>query len=267
MILLTGATGFLGSHVVKNFGHKGIVHAQLQSAKNQPWRLRDELNLEQLKKSEAIVHFAWQREWDKNDTYPNLKAVEALSSVSAGLGSRFVFISSYAALAGQSHYAREKRLAEAITLENQGTVIRVGLVWGGREGGSIGLLRNWVARGLPSILPSREVYVHLAHIDDLAEALTGIQRLEPRALHHWAHPEPYAVEEIWNHASAGLKRRPRALRIPRNVATAALSISKTSTRLRLSADSAQGLLVSSMTKPLLIGSQAFRGFDEVMDEW
>ena len=267
MILLTGTTGYLGGHVAKKFEQKGIVHAQLQSTRLQPWRLRDELNLEQIGRSEAIIHFAWQREWSKNDPYPNVRSVGTLSSVAARMGSRFVFISSYAALAGQSHYAREKRLAEAITLENQGTVVRVGLVWGGKEGGSLGLLRNWSTRGLPWILPSHDVYVHLTHIDDLAKGLTGILDLKPGTLHHWAFPKPYAVEDIWNHASAGIERRPRALRIPGKIVTAVLSINKASKRLRVSADSAQGLLMTSMTEPLLIGTRAFRGLGEVIDEW
>ena len=190
IVALTGASSSIGQHLSNYLiqsGHRVIAVGRQESFR---WHLGEDLpkDLE----ADVLIHLAHDR---------RLSVEENIRSVRLILGSfdgHCIFLSSLSAHSNsKSIYGRSKFASEGLFLENQGTVIRAGIVFGSRILGVHYLLQT-LKSSLP-ILPlpySGHSRLFVSHIDDLCEEIE--RRLVSKdggrvfAAHNW----PYSIRHL-----------------------------------------------------------------------
>jgi len=180
-IAITGANGFLGTHLVNLFRLNGVeVISMVRSPKD---RNDVEFSLQDFSsKSEifvdlnisVLVHCAWDlslkgscESYDTNVT----NSIKLFRSAKDAGVIKFVFISSMSSYSGcQSTYGNQKLEVEKYVLSLGGIVIRPGLIWGEKSSGGMFSTLNKLARRLPIIplIGAGKNFLFLSHIDDLS---------------------------------------------------------------------------------------------------
>ncbi len=176
--------------------------------------LREPVNPDVLRAFDTVIHCAY----DLRATtfaeieHTNVRGTKALARAASQAGSRVILASSMSAYPGTSQlYGRAKLSCEAVVLGTGGEAVRIGLVWGGVEGGMVASLARLAQ--LP-VLQSfgREVHQYTVHAEDMADAITKLVDAPavgaPIGL---AYPEPVRFETILLSLSA---RSPRFVRVP-----------------------------------------------------
>ena len=163
MILLTGASGYLGKALAQKLSLDKIPFEILQNSHNSPFRLGDIPNFLQLSKAHFLIHLAWDKAAVENGT-KNVNYVSAIQLIDhCQLHEvKFLFISSYAVLfSPHTVYGRTKLAIENHVLDNGGYVVRAALVISEPPGSALRRLLR-VQRFLPFILDraQKNVYVH-----------------------------------------------------------------------------------------------------------
>ncbi len=244
-VSITGATGFVGWHLVEGFRDAGWdVRAIVRpgSAKALPegvTRVEAALDVEELARalegSEVLVHAAavTRGRGDAPFESTNVEGTRRAVAAANRLGLRLVHISSLAA-AGTgtvqrpvreedpphplTPYGRSKLAAEAIvrtTATVPWTIVRPSAVYGPRDRGFLPLFRM-ASRGR-FVLPGRpETPFTLIYIDDLTRALIAAAD-EPRAAGQTlflGHPVASTAAEILKGLAAAYERPYRPLRLP-----------------------------------------------------
>jgi nucleoside-diphosphate-sugar epimerase len=262
MILVTGSSGYVGSHVVKGLDAQNQKWAPLVSRNGLPWRIGDDPSDDQLRGAKYLLHFAWAR-WGgrryRQDC--NLESVEKLVDSCSRFGVKLVFVSSFAAIVGESRYANEKRLSEALVLSSGGAVVRPGLIWGGQEGGSFRKLRQFQATGMPLVRPRRKIYLHLTYIGDLVDFLVDIENLRAAQVLHIAHSTPLELSDLWAKIAQATAVSPRTIRVPEVMINLSLRLLDKIPGLRERSDSLRGLLVTSLSSSIELGHAGFRQYE------
>jgi nucleoside-diphosphate-sugar epimerase len=249
-VLLTGATGFVGSHVAEAFVTAGwSVRCTVRPTSDTRWieGLPVELTVasvergEQMaaavKGSDVVVHLAGVTRARTSSDYMrvNAEGTERLAVVAAEAGiRRFVLVSSLAARGPDpasdtrgaerptSAYGRSKlegerllvRIAEASSGSMEAVVLRPGGVYGPRDRDLLPLFRlarrGWVP------VPPGEGRLQPVHVSDVASAVLRSSGTPSPG----SGPYPVAAEDVatWSEVAAGLARsvgrRVRAVRIP-----------------------------------------------------
>ena len=101
---------------------------------------------------DVVIHCAYDwtpRSWDEI-VRVNIEGTRALLEAASAVGASFILISSVSAFDGtRQMYGRAKLACERITLAAGGNAVRLGMVYGGANGGMFGLLLR--VAGLPVI--------------------------------------------------------------------------------------------------------------------
>jgi len=199
-IAITGATGYIGRALVRaclTAGDKVVALSRSSvSGDGISWIYYDlSKQPEQLSEVEAIVHLAYDQS-GKLSAEQEKQALLRLMAACKG-NARFIFVSSQSAKNPGSEYGRRKRDLELATLDHGGSVVRPGLVYGGRR--AIGLVGKLDTLSLLPVLPvpGKQVVVQPVHVSVLAEAIGAIvHQDDSRKLWEFG-GEPVPLSEFW----------------------------------------------------------------------
>lgn len=262
VIVLTGATGFVGAHVAEAFAaHGAEVRALVRGSSNTrrlqelgvglvEGRFEDERAVARVADgAAAIVHMAALTRARTTAEYDavNDAGTRTLLRTLAGLPQpprRFVYLSSLAAVGPSgavplavdalprplTAYGRSKLGGEAACSEYSQTfetvVVRAPAVYGP---GDRELLRFFrlAARGVMPVPSGPSRPLQLIHVQDLAAALVRAATLPGvRGVYHVADPTPYAWRDIVMMIAHAVGRRARLVPVPQPVLRGAAALSE-----------------------------------------
>ena len=251
-ILLTGATGFIGSHVAERFVREGhTVRCLVRPGRRLPPWLQDprfeivEASLTDLRAVmsaargvRTIIHLAGVTKAKREADYHrgNVDATSTLLEAAARLPAldRFCFISSLT-VAGPSPdghlldesepehpitaYGRSKldaeQLVRAAATHLPISIIRPPAVYGPRDRDTLEMFR-WVRYGISPVIGGPNKSLSLIHVHDLVEAIR-LAAFDPRAVgrtYYAADPEPHLFAELMSLIAAIVGRRPIRVHFP-----------------------------------------------------
>ncbi len=248
-VAVTGASGFVGTTICRalsDAGHRVIAlgRSPLTGYEYRSYELSVPVAAKTLSHVDAVVHCAYDLSLRDSQAVAvrNIEGAASLVRAAERSGTRPLLISSMSAYPGTAQiYGRAKLAAESEFLQAGGEAVRLGLVWGGTEGGMIGTLKR--LSSLP-IVPRFRKRSHqfMVHVDDMAAGLVrllGQPRVgEPLGL---AHPAPVPFEEIVQGLNGG--GRPMFVTVPWQAAYVAMRAAECAgVRLPARADSVLGLV-------------------------
>jgi nucleoside-diphosphate-sugar epimerase len=250
-VLLTGATGFVGSHVTEAFGAAGIRTRALARSVERASALRalgvdvvygsleDEAALAQACRGTAtVVHMAALTHARTSTGYQRANVDGTARLLAAALGSepaprRFVLLSSLAAVGpcidGRgvaaadeprplTAYGRSKLAAERVVLEAadriEVVILRAPAVYGPRDTDLYHFFR--LARmGVVPVPTGAPRQLQMVHVADLARAVVRAATVPAAAgVYHIAEPQSYSWEEVGRLVGAAVGREVRAVPVP-----------------------------------------------------
>jgi hypothetical protein len=147
-VLITGASGKLGSKVLQILESKYIFTRLGRNIDEYPWQLGVRLDPDQFQNIDAVLHFAWSLHDRANDVHMNVGGTAELARFAKELGIPFIFISSISA-GGDSFYGKSKQKAEEYVSSMSGIIFRVGLVLDSNRYTSHKL--NWKVNLIPNL--------------------------------------------------------------------------------------------------------------------
>lgn len=243
MILVTGGTGFIGSHVLGRLAAAGEpVRALVRRKTKLPAGvepayadLAEGAALgEAIRGVTAIIHIAGvTRAIRPADYYRgNVRATENLARAAAGQGIRFVHVSSLAACgpcpgsaalneeyepAPITHYGKSKLEGEHAARAHvpDAVIVRPPVVYGPRDTGVYSILKS-VSRGIVLQIAGGERWFSMVYVDDLVDGFLAAVRT-PRAAgrtYFVSHPDPLNWGGLGAEAARIMRRSPITLRVP-----------------------------------------------------
>lgn len=252
MILLTGGTGFIGSHLLDRLGASGTPVRCLVRRKSILRKLPANIEFvpgdlgtgEGLAGAlcgvEVVLHLAGVTKTLSADEYysGNARATEVLVRAMAGTSARLVHVSSLAAAGPSpdgvpltedspsrpiSHYGKSKLQSEQIVhrLSPDAIIIRPPVVYGPRDTDVFQLLKA-ISRGLVLEIAGGERWFSAIYVEDLVEGLIVAARTLPAGggTYYLAHPEPVSWSRFGQAAAGIMHRNPRIVRLPAGAALA-----------------------------------------------
>lgn len=200
-ILITGATGYIGKHLVQaalNEGHQLILGSRKKTEQEfNEWIHFDLKSEEPLKSSipiDVIIHLAANTKLDDTiDGNDEIRAAQRLLSLASQSSAKLIFISSQTAnQAAPTEYGRTKWQIEQDVLGANEVVIRPGQVYGGSFSGLFKEITNAVNKFpvLPVFFPVPKIQP--VHVDDLVLGILRIAETErgKQTLYCLAAPNP-----------------------------------------------------------------------------
>ena len=244
MILVTGATGFIGSHLAEKLLAEGErVRALIRPSSScrylPPVDVATGLD-EALSEVTAVVHLAGATKALRAADYydANVKTTERLARAIAGRGIRLVHVSSLAAVGPTSrdnaltedaephpftHYGKSKLDAEQVVraLAPDAVIVRPPVVYGPRDTGVLQMLKP-ISKGWALEIAGGERWFSVIYVRDLVEGLIAAVRSPVAAgrTYFLSHPVPVAWSDLVAAVAHTIDRRPHVLRIPVGAAKA-----------------------------------------------
>lgn len=251
MLLVTGASGFIGSHLVDLLRARGarfrcLVRRttstkSLGSVETAFGDLTTGEGLDEaLRGADAVIHLAGVTKAVRPSDYDvgNVRASEILAGSLRGKGIRLLQVSSLAAAGpsragdplredaepqpvsayGKSKFAGERAVRAVLP---DAVILRPPVVYGPRDTGVLQLLKP-MSRGWSLEIGGGERWFSFIFVKDLAEALLACAAA-PSALgktYFVAHPKPVSWTQLVAQAGSIMGRRIHALRLPPPVARA-----------------------------------------------
>lgn len=250
MILVTGGTGFIGSHLLARLRAdrvpvrclvrpKGARRSVPEGVEIIDGDLLSGAGLEHaLDGVDTILHLAGVTKALRAPEYyeGNARATETLAKAAARYELRFVHVSSLAAVGPSSasapveedapprpltNYGKSKLEAERIirALLPGAVIVRPPVVYGPRDTDVFQLLKS-ISKGLVLEIAGGERWFSAIYVEDLVEGVLVAARA-PQAVgrdYFLAHPKPASWSELAATAVAVMGRRPHVVRIPIPVA-------------------------------------------------
>jgi nucleoside-diphosphate-sugar epimerase len=256
MILVTGGTGFIGTHLLEKLAAKGervralvrrtgVTHRFPRSLPAGVETVYGDLAsgaglAEALRGAHAVIHLAGVTKALRSRDYytGNVRATEQLAHAMAGRGMRLVHVSSLAAMGPATpgaplaedaephpltHYGKSKLDAERVVrnLAPDAVIVRPPVVYGPRDTDVFQLLKS-ISKGLVLEISGGERWFSAIYVKDLVEGLlaaAGAPRAAGRA-YFLAHAKPVSWRQLGESAARIMARTPRVLTVPFAVANA-----------------------------------------------
>ena len=256
MILVTGGTGFIGTHLLEMLAAKGeSVRALVRRSgvtHRFPRRLPAGVETvygdlesgvglaEALHGADAVIHLAGVTKALRTRDYytGNVRATEQLAHAMTGRGMRLVHVSSLAAIGPATpgaplaedaephpltHYGKSKLLAEGVVrdLAPDAVIVRPPVVYGPRDTDVFPLLKS-ISKGLVLEIAGGERWFSAIYVKDLVEGLLAVARV-PRAAgraYFLAHAKPVSWRQLGASAARIMARKPLVVTVPFAVAHA-----------------------------------------------
>jgi nucleoside-diphosphate-sugar epimerase len=264
VILVTGGTGFIGTHLLEMLAAKGESVRALVRRARVPRTLPAGVETvygdlasgdglaEALGGADVVIHLAGvTKALRPRDYYDgNARATEQLVHAMAGKGMRLVHVSSLAAIGPATpgvplaedaephpltHYGKSKLLAERVVrdLAPDAVIVRPPVVYGPRDSDVFQLLKS-ISKGLVLEIAGGERWFSAIYVKDLVEGLLVAART-PRAAgrtYFLAHARPISWRQLGASAARIMARTPRVVTVPFAVAHAVGACAELWARLR-----------------------------------
>jgi nucleoside-diphosphate-sugar epimerase len=252
MILVTGATGFIGSHLVETLCAAGEPVRCLVRPRRRPRALPPGVAIAEgdlasgagvedaLRGVDTVFHLARvTKALASRDYYAgNARATETLARAARAHGPRFVHVSSLAAVGPSTggrpvaeddhprpltHYGKSKLEAECVVRATlpDAVIVRPPVVYGPRDTDVFQLLKS-ISKGLVLEIAGPERWFSAIFVHDLVRGLiaaSGAPAARGRA-YFLAHAKPASWSALSAAAAGVMGRRPRVVRVPPAVANA-----------------------------------------------
>jgi nucleoside-diphosphate-sugar epimerase len=250
MILVTGGTGFIGSHLLDKLSALGEPARCLLRRKSRPRRLPAGIQAaygdltsgegveEAVRGADTVIHLAGvTKALAARDYYAgNVRATETLARALAGRDVRLVHVSTLAAIGPSgdgtpvdedaqprplTHYGKSKLEAERMVraLAPDAVIVRPPVVYGPRDTDVFRMLKS-ISKGWMLEIGGGERWFSVIYVGDLVEGLLAARRGVPGRAYFLAHPQPVSWSELGAAAARIMARRPRVVRVPPGVAYA-----------------------------------------------
>jgi nucleoside-diphosphate-sugar epimerase len=266
-VLVTGATGFVGSHVVEAFARAGVPvralvrptsdtrHLERSGAEYVVASLTDEAALaEAVQGTLAVVHLAALTRANSEAEYHrvNAEGTAVLARAAASNGSeprRFVYLSSLAAvgppLDGRpvcpddtprplTAYGRSKLAGEVAVLavgSLRSITLRAPAVYGPRDRDLYRFFRM-AALGILPVPTGPHRPLQLIHVEDLAAAVVrATLASDASGIVHVADPLAYPWETVGRMVADAVGKRARVVRVPAALIATAAAVSESVARM------------------------------------
>jgi len=252
MILVTGGTGFVGSHLLERLAQSSVAVRCLVRPRPVPRRLpegvqeafgdlaRSQGIEEALAGVETVIHLAGVTKALRPDDYyaGNTRATENLARALSRRAIRLVHVSSLAAVGPSpdgtpidedaeprplTHYGKSKREAERSVREfvPGAVIVRPPVVYGPRDTDVFQILKS-ISNGLVLEISGGERWFSAIYVRDLVDGLLAAVRVPKAAgrTYFLAHPKPVSWSQLSQAAARIMARQPRVVRVPFPVARA-----------------------------------------------
>ncbi len=261
--LVTGATGFVGSHLVELLAEAGVgVRALVRRTSNT--RLLDQLGADCIEGDledalalaraaqgvDVVFHLAALTRARSREEFfrVNARAVEAVARAAAGAGARLVYLSSLAAVGPAqdgravretdpprpiTDYGRSKLDGEAActtAVAGDVVILRAPAVYGPRDR-DIYRFFAMAARGLIAMPTGPQRRIQMLYVRDLAEALiTAGRTRSARLLYHVAEARSYTWREVAELVGEAVGKRVHVVPVPAVLVSVAAGMSELGAR-------------------------------------
>lgn len=235
VILITGASGFIGSHLVEHFHRKGwTVIAVVRSTPPQAiegvlyyhWDIAKQPGEDMLAGVDHLVHCAYVKfDNNKDADRINIEGTKRLLELSRRSGvKRNIFLSSMSAGENaRSHYGRQKFEIEKLFNAENDTVIRPGLVLG--NGGLFSEMSKFIReKKIVPLIDGGRQPLQTIHIDDLVKAVDAALQKQLHGVFTVAETKPVLYSEFYKALAEALKVKAKFVPVPSWMVSAGIAV-------------------------------------------
>jgi nucleoside-diphosphate-sugar epimerase len=224
VIVITGANGFIGSAAAAYFSARGfsvVTAGRKPHAKGYPhlhFNIEEENStpLQLPAGTTVLLHAAFVTAQQSKRAYElNVNSTNRLLQAAKQAGvTQFIFLSSLSAHSGAvSVYGKQKLACEKLVLEQNGVVVRPGLVIG--NGGLFAQMQTHIVAGrrIP-LFNGGQQPLQTVYIDDLLEALHTIITQQRKGAYSIATPQSIPYRQFFEIMARHFNQSPRFLHLP-----------------------------------------------------